>query len=84
MTPEQRIEAVARKLARLQDFFGDDVYWQGSTEDAKDIIHLVLQSLREPSEGMIDVGYDLPPGKGNPPPDEAWRAMIDAAIKEME
>lgn len=53
-------------------------------------MHAAIKALREPTEGMIDVGSaDCEPGSGGVGDDEwrndvkeCWRAMIDAALSE--
>lgn len=49
----------------------------------------VLQAIREPSVAMEAAGYGNSKGDpdntgvvDNPRPDDAWRAMIDAALEE--
>ncbi len=84
MSPEERIEAVARKLAMLDA--GAEENWEAYSADAKEVVSATLQSLLEPSEAMRDAAYDqmgAEAGADYPSPEASWQAMIDTAIKEM-
>lgn len=52
-----------------------DSHWQ-------DIARAVLSAIREPSEGMVDRAFDLPPAIEGVDPKAAFTAMIDAALSE--
>ena len=53
-------------------------------DDADAIVRVIAQALREPTRAMVEAGddaIDRGPYGGS---DEAWPAMIDAALKEVE
>lgn len=39
-----------------------------------------IEAMREPTEAMIDAGYDVGYSPDPLPTDEVWRAMINAAL----
>lgn len=79
MTP---LERAARALYRTDDFdphqFGEDKVWP----DLVDYVKLVLEAIREPSEGMVSAAMDRDKLGYDPLPGEVWQAMIDAALAE--
>ncbi len=91
----EMIEKLARAICEsrwadrddvLNDEMGDDmkdIYWIDYVPDAK----LALQSIREPSEGMLFKGcaetpYRWESESGAKMTGDVWRAMIDAALAE--
>lgn len=81
MTP---LERAARALANLDEpdkeiELADDA-WRQYVPD----VRALLQSIREPSEAMLDAACvvdDLP--RPNPEAVLHWQAMIDAALEEV-
>lgn len=57
--------------------------------DLRDVARAVLLTMREPTDAMQIAGYGNTKGDpdhtgivDNPEPEDAWRAMIDAALEE--
>lgn len=77
MTPEERIEAVARALCRADSPRTDvDEHWDAYVDDARAAILTTLQSLLDPSDDIVSVGI-LQPGDAR----ALFERMIRAAIK---
>jgi hypothetical protein len=72
MTDTMR-ERVARAIAEAHELHGRSYY---SIADA------VIAAMREPTEAMVNAGYDVGYSPDPLPCDAVWKAMIDAAISE--
>lgn len=73
-----KIEEVARALARNSNRYhfdrGDsDAGWEENIDAAREAI----EAMREPTDAMVDVGWDAPDH-----PAVVFSAMIDAALNE--
>jgi hypothetical protein len=57
-----------------------DENWQRHAPLAREVI----KAMREPTHDMTRAGWRVAPMEGDPnrEPDEYWRAMIDAALKD--
>ena len=49
-------------------------------EDTRALARAAIEAMREPSEAMIDAGYEYK-GRGNTT-EAVWRAMVAAALQE--
>jgi hypothetical protein len=83
MTP---LERAARALFEYEPGpYGDCVEWAIEQpfgwRDRVDEVRLVLTSIREPSEAMLNRAYNHMEANGNDPR-FAWEAMIDAMLEE--
>ena len=71
----EMIERVARAIGRCES--SDD--WEELGQHWKDQFlqeaHAAIAAMREPSETMVDAGY-----QASPPVEYIWQAMIDAAL----
>ncbi|ASW06331.1 hypothetical protein [Rhizobium sp. 11515TR] len=63
---ERRRELIGQPLARIWD----------------ELAKAAIEAMREPTEKMVEAGFDCVPPFGDHNPDKAWRAMIDAALQE--
>lgn len=84
------VERIAREIARhtaldegkepgTADNYTDHV-WRDFVGAAR----AVLTAMREPTDEMVDVGYDADPDDdGDMAPKSVWKAMIDEALSEI-
>jgi hypothetical protein len=78
MTDTMR-ERVARAIA--ESHYPDkcvESMWQHMMPDAI----AAIEAMREPTEAMVNAGYDVGYSPDPLPCDAVWKAMIDAAISE--
>ncbi len=80
------VERVAAAIIRRNDF---DFYM--SADEAKAFARAAIEAMREPTEEILEAGYNAPTGAWSEHVDNrhelirarmqpAWRAMIDAAL----
>lgn len=80
---DSMIERVARAIC-LADRYNPDESWPVYEKQAR----AAIAAMREPTTSMSEAGCPLPDNSGAPycydqsVIDGAWRAMIDAALKE--
>jgi len=80
-----KVEGVAKAIAARDLDEGDGFYdWFALTEEVTDkylaMARAAIDAMREPTEAMVNAGYDVGYSPDPLPTDEVWRAMIDAAL----
>lgn len=95
MTPNERIEVVARRIREQRDaepylYYFTELGSEAQKVILSKIVAATLQSLLDPSEGMvaalsqsIDDAFAADRNGENYDETALWRAMMQQAIKEM-
>ena len=80
-----KLEQAARALCIKR--YGHLRGYKGREALYRDEARAVIEAIREPSEGMVDAGYDLLNERGCQPltgdTDDVWQAMIDTLLSEQ-
>lgn len=82
----EMVERVAKAQWELDCKSSDRAAWEDADNEhrlaAMELAHIAIKAMREPTEGMVDAGYDF---TADPCWREdfikAWQAMIDEALK---
>lgn len=90
----EMIERVARALAdyRLSRMFDDwaekperdgvlDLFHKRHRVELDDMARVAIESMRKPTEAMIEAGYTQTPDWDDASDEDVWRAMIGAALE---